>query len=473
MTKVSKNLKKLRTAKNLTQDALAQKLFVTRQTVSSWENDRTQPDIDMLCKISEALEVSVEDIIYGEKRFSTPEEKLKSRKRTLIIVFSVIASVLTGTGLVLIFVNGWEMLPFALKGIFAFVPILAGQGAAVFTYIKKYQSVAWREGVSVIWCAGIAATVALVNSVFQTDGGFANCMLLDVIMFLPVIYILDAAAPLAFYYAGAVWYGFYMLDRGRIFLPAAAMLVLFFLGLGYVIKNRKKKDDVRHIYTLWISVIALYFIVLILSAFLSDSYTVALTASTAFFLCLHVINSNDTWTMPFMPISVFGLAVTSVLSTYFYLDGTYGILYAENIIMCIILVIAVALSAVIGRKSFKGNVNKIIYCSFSAVNLILPIISKFLPSNDVADMLFFALLSISALGMALSLIAYSATSGRFVPLNLGLISAAAIVAYMTVMLIDINILTAGIMLVLFGIVLFTVNFLLSKKMKKEVNDNAQ
>ena len=68
---IAKNLVNLRKKHNMTQNELAEKLFVTRQTVSGWENDRTQPDVEMLCKISEVLEVSVEDLIYGEKRYAT------------------------------------------------------------------------------------------------------------------------------------------------------------------------------------------------------------------------------------------------------------------------------------------------------------------------------------------------------------------------------------------------------------------
>lgn len=48
MTKISKNIKRLRTSKGMSQDALAEKLFISRQAVSSWENDRTQPDVDKI-----------------------------------------------------------------------------------------------------------------------------------------------------------------------------------------------------------------------------------------------------------------------------------------------------------------------------------------------------------------------------------------------------------------------------------------
>lgn len=68
MSSVGKNIRKFREEKGFTQDALAEKLSVTRQAVSNWECGKTEPDIDTLHKIACALEVSVEEIIYGEKR---------------------------------------------------------------------------------------------------------------------------------------------------------------------------------------------------------------------------------------------------------------------------------------------------------------------------------------------------------------------------------------------------------------------
>ena len=67
MNNVGKNIKKFREAKNMTQEQLAEKLFVTRQAVSNWENGKTQPDIDTITRISQELDVSVEEIIYGQQ----------------------------------------------------------------------------------------------------------------------------------------------------------------------------------------------------------------------------------------------------------------------------------------------------------------------------------------------------------------------------------------------------------------------
>lgn len=57
----------LRKEKGLTQKQLAEKLNVTDKAVSKWETGRSAPDIALLEKISEALEVSVVEILQGEK----------------------------------------------------------------------------------------------------------------------------------------------------------------------------------------------------------------------------------------------------------------------------------------------------------------------------------------------------------------------------------------------------------------------
>ena len=51
-TSIPKNIKRLRQQAGLTQEQLAEKLFVTRQTVSLWENGKTQPDIETLERIA-------------------------------------------------------------------------------------------------------------------------------------------------------------------------------------------------------------------------------------------------------------------------------------------------------------------------------------------------------------------------------------------------------------------------------------
>ena len=60
------NLKKVRKEKGISQEALAEKINVVRQTISKWENGLSIPDGDMLIKLSQVLEVSVETLLGSE-----------------------------------------------------------------------------------------------------------------------------------------------------------------------------------------------------------------------------------------------------------------------------------------------------------------------------------------------------------------------------------------------------------------------
>lgn len=82
MRDIGKNIKDLRTEKNLTQDQLADKLYITRQTVSNYENGKSRPDIDMIEQISKVLNCDINDIIYGK-------EKSKKNHIPFVVSFSL------------------------------------------------------------------------------------------------------------------------------------------------------------------------------------------------------------------------------------------------------------------------------------------------------------------------------------------------------------------------------------------------
>lgn len=59
-------IKKYRTNMNLSQEALAEKIFVTRQTVSNWENNKNYPDIHSLLLLSSLFNISLDQLIKGD-----------------------------------------------------------------------------------------------------------------------------------------------------------------------------------------------------------------------------------------------------------------------------------------------------------------------------------------------------------------------------------------------------------------------
>lgn len=60
---LNENLKSLRKSKGITQEELAVRLNVVRQTISKWEKGLTVPDADTLIRIAEILEVNVSELL--------------------------------------------------------------------------------------------------------------------------------------------------------------------------------------------------------------------------------------------------------------------------------------------------------------------------------------------------------------------------------------------------------------------------
>ena len=63
---ISSQIRKLRDEKNISQEELAEKVFVSRQTISNWENDKNYPDIKSLLLMCEVFDVSLDYLVKGD-----------------------------------------------------------------------------------------------------------------------------------------------------------------------------------------------------------------------------------------------------------------------------------------------------------------------------------------------------------------------------------------------------------------------
>ena len=73
-SKMPQFISELRKEKKLTQKDLAEQLGVTDKAVSKWERGLSCPDISLLSKLSQALDITINELLNGEKAdTSTPE----------------------------------------------------------------------------------------------------------------------------------------------------------------------------------------------------------------------------------------------------------------------------------------------------------------------------------------------------------------------------------------------------------------
>lgn len=478
VTKISKNIKKLRQEKGLTQQALAEKIHITRQALSGWETGRTQPDLSMLEALSAALEVDIEQILYGEKRNTALDNTERSYKSTATVIISILGSLLTAAGLLLIFATGWEKLPLAVKGIFAFVPALLGQGAAAFVLFKKRKSVAFCEGVSLVWSAGVIATLALVNGIFSVHIGYENCLVLDALMLIPIMFMLDAVSPLILYYYMALHYSFFVFDLGmttRLLIP----VVLLAVGFVFVGIRKKVLGDVRFVYCEWISVAAAVFLTVTVSlGFESNLMLLLLTVCIA----LGLSDRKNSLASPYTWLCLLGVPTAGLLCTYYvYTYWSSDLSLPQVMIEYLFYIALFIVGAVIGRKTVHKNPVKIarLVC-FCLIFLIIFIQSvlmylAYFIAESVSDtdvVLHFEVGMSFTIAMLILIfvcgvlgIVQGAKENRLFPINTGFITICAVMLFVMLQL-EAGLFLNGLVLLVMGAVLLSINLTVTKRKKK-------
>ena len=92
-------IKKLRSSRKLTQEQLAQKLNVSRRTISSWENNRNLPDLEMVVRIAKIFTLSLDQLILGDPTMATKLVKDGSEMRKIkFTLYTTIIMILAGIG---------------------------------------------------------------------------------------------------------------------------------------------------------------------------------------------------------------------------------------------------------------------------------------------------------------------------------------------------------------------------------------
>lgn len=146
----NEKLQELRRKKGLTQEELAQKLFVSRTAISKWESGRGYPSIDSLKEIAKFFCVSIDELLSSNEVLTLAEEDSKEKERRSR---DLVYALLDLSALLLLF------LPFfgqKSSGIIQDVSLLA------LTSVSVYIKVAYLVVVSLLVIFGVL-TLALQN----------------------------------------------------------------------------------------------------------------------------------------------------------------------------------------------------------------------------------------------------------------------------------------------------------------------
>ena len=96
---IGKKLKNARIEAGLTQEKAAEKIDVSRQTISNWENEKSYPDIISVIALSDLYSVSLDELLKGDQKMAEHLEEstnvVKSNKKlTGAILFNIILMIM-------------------------------------------------------------------------------------------------------------------------------------------------------------------------------------------------------------------------------------------------------------------------------------------------------------------------------------------------------------------------------------------
>ncbi len=93
---LSDRIRELRKIKGISQDELAEKLGVSRQAISKWENEQSIPDIDKVISLSDYFDVSTDYLLKGVEPVTSMNKKYKNLfLLSFAIVFALVSCVLS------------------------------------------------------------------------------------------------------------------------------------------------------------------------------------------------------------------------------------------------------------------------------------------------------------------------------------------------------------------------------------------
>ena len=114
---LGKQIKKHRQEVQLSQEELAERVYVSRQTISNWENDKSYPDVNSLVLLSETFQISLDKLIKGDievmKDVIQKEEIEKMNRYGGIYTMMLIASAVSAVPLFML-LGVWALIPWGI-----------------------------------------------------------------------------------------------------------------------------------------------------------------------------------------------------------------------------------------------------------------------------------------------------------------------------------------------------------------------
>jgi uncharacterized membrane protein len=390
---------------------------------------------------------------YGTKEDAKPNR--------LFAIFGVLGALLCGLGIILIIAHNWDDMPKTMKTVLAFIPLIIGQIATVYSLIKKKNG-AWVESSVTFLILAAGATISLVSQIYNIPGDLSNFLLVWAVITAPLIYLLRSnlavilhlvlitcyACNFGYFFGGQVpwWY-----------LPLTAWVIPYYIKL----QKDNPKSNIAGVLN-WLIPLSL---TIVLPTFSNGSELVFVMYIGLFGLFYNIgqlplFNNQKLRRNGFTIIGSLGTVYLLTLLTFkwFWTDSLHGVISTNDLLISILL-FATAI-AVLWYVQMKNQLK-----DFNLFQYAFLIFGVLYLTKDLGSIHGIIITNILVAALGLFAVRIGINKNSYGILNYGLLIITALIACR---FFDTNLdfVLRGILFISVGAGFFFANYLLLKKQRK-------
>jgi len=140
---ISKKIKEQRGRMSLSQEELGERVYVTRQTISNWENGKSYPDVHSLILLSQVFDITIDNLVKGDLEIM--EQKIEQHDIAKMKRHSIFLAFCTGAGAVVLSASWFLGSIHGLIIAFVLFAVAAYSQIKVQKIMKLYDVQTYRE----------------------------------------------------------------------------------------------------------------------------------------------------------------------------------------------------------------------------------------------------------------------------------------------------------------------------------------
>ena len=402
-------------------------------------------------------------------------------RQTILILFAIIGSVLIGGGIILLIAHNWADLPWIVRKVLSFFPLVFAQILTGYVILKKGHHPAWEESAAIFLMLMVGASIALVGQTYHIPGDTGNFLLAWLLLSAPAVYLLGSSLAAALYLVGVTvwsWYAHYSGEYGWLFFPFAGLV------LPHIVQAFKKgRYTLRSVSLSWIGLactgVAVRFV---LQDVISETWILAYSALFGILYLSGVLLSGDAPSDIQRPFYISGLAGITVLALLLTFQWTWsscalaGSFWSETVLfkdIAVITVLGIGTTALFVICVLKKKYSAIDFGILPLLYLLSHAFCVFIPqdaTSKTAAVSLQILFNVYVLYLGVSTMVKGVQSRRMGITNLGLVIITVLIIS-RFFDIHVSFTLRAIVFTVIGAGFLLSNYRIVRKMKREKLEN--